>query len=132
MGREGQHRLTWVNVWIKMINIIVLKLNSGVDLRKGLGHGLGRSTRLTQYFFKKNSQRNLVLTNFLFPKSQWVFHSYFILTWLIFFTRSGLVNHYSIFSKTRTSLDLRSTCQVSPGFIIRVIIILIISTLNIN
>ena len=131
MGREGQHRLTWVNVWIKMINIIVLKLNSGVDLIKGLGHGLGRSTRLTQ-FFKKKIVKETLFWPIFFLKSQWVFYPCFILTWLIFFTRSGLVNHYSIFSKTRTSLGLKSTCQVSPGFIIRVIIILIISTLNIN
>ena len=36
---EGQPSLTWVNVWIKMIIIIVLKFDSGVNLEQGLGNG---------------------------------------------------------------------------------------------
>ena len=46
-SQEGQHELTWVNVWIKIVIIIVLKLNSGVDPRQGLGYGSGESIRLT-------------------------------------------------------------------------------------
>jgi hypothetical protein len=39
MGWKGYPMLTWVNVRIKMIIIIVLKLDSG----QGLGHELERS-----------------------------------------------------------------------------------------
>jgi hypothetical protein len=38
-SREGQHRLTWVIVYIKMVIIIVLKPDSEVDLRQGSSHG---------------------------------------------------------------------------------------------
>ena len=31
MGQEGQHELNWVNMKIKIIIIIILKLNLGVD-----------------------------------------------------------------------------------------------------
>jgi hypothetical protein len=53
---EGQleqgpcHRLGEVNVWIKMIIIIVFKPDSGADPRQGSGHGSGGLPQLTQNF----------------------------------------------------------------------------------
>jgi hypothetical protein len=40
-NQEGQHRLTRVNVLMKVIIIIVLKPDSGVDTRQGSGHKSG-------------------------------------------------------------------------------------------
>jgi hypothetical protein len=53
-GSGGSHELTRVNLWIKMVIIIVLKPHSGIDPRQGLDHELGGSTWLT-HFFKKNN-----------------------------------------------------------------------------
>jgi hypothetical protein len=47
----GSHGLTRVDVWIKMVIIIVLKSDLGVDLRQGSNHWLGGLTRITQFFF---------------------------------------------------------------------------------
>jgi len=41
-NREGQPRLTRVNVWIKMVIIIIFKLDLRVDPRLGSSHRLGR------------------------------------------------------------------------------------------
>jgi len=37
--------MTQVNIWIKVVIIIILKLNSGVDPRQGSGYGSGGSIR---------------------------------------------------------------------------------------
>ena len=47
---------------IKVLIIIVLKHNLGVDLRQILGHRSGGSTQVDSIFF--NDQNDLVLTNF--------------------------------------------------------------------
>jgi hypothetical protein len=39
-----------VNVWIKIIIIIVFKPDSGADPKQGSGHGSGGSTQLIQNF----------------------------------------------------------------------------------
>jgi hypothetical protein len=49
MGREGQHGLIQVSLWIKVIIIImVLKPDSGVYIRQCSSHESGESTRLTR------------------------------------------------------------------------------------
>ena len=55
-----------------MIIIIILKLNSGIDPRQGSGYESRGSTRLTQIIFT-NNLNNLILTKFIFQKSQRVF-----------------------------------------------------------
>jgi hypothetical protein len=67
---------------IKVLIIIVLKHNLGVDLRQILGHRSGGSTQVDSIFF--NDQNDLVLTNFkkksrgflprFYPKSTQVFN----------------------------------------------------------
>jgi hypothetical protein len=52
-GQKGQYGLTKVNVWIKMIIILVLKPDSGIDSKQGLGHGSRGSTWLAQIFIFK-------------------------------------------------------------------------------
>jgi hypothetical protein len=44
MGQEGRYVLTWVSVWIKIIIIIVLKPDAGVNPEQSPSNGLGEST----------------------------------------------------------------------------------------
>jgi hypothetical protein len=62
---------------IKVLIIIVLKHNLGVDLRQILGHRSGGSTQVDSIFF--NDQNDLVLTNFK-KKNQGVFYPGFTLS----------------------------------------------------
>jgi hypothetical protein len=55
---------------IKVLLIIVLKHDLGVDLRQVSSHGLRGSTQVHPIFF--NDQNDVVLTIFL-KKNQWVF-----------------------------------------------------------
>jgi len=55
MGQEGKHGLTRVNIRIKMVIIIVLKFNSGVDLGQGPNHYLGGSTLV---FLGQHNKKN--------------------------------------------------------------------------
>jgi len=52
LGHElgGSHGLTRVDVWIKIVIIIVLKSDLRVDLRQLSNHWLGGSTRITNFF----------------------------------------------------------------------------------
>jgi len=130
-SREGQHEFTRVNVWIKVVIIIIWKPDSGVNPRQGLDHRSRGSTWRPKIFLR-NNQSNLILTKNIFQKSQQVFCPCFIPRWLGFFTKSSRVNPSFILSYTWTSSSLWSTHQINLYFITKVIIILLISTLNIN
>jgi hypothetical protein len=108
-SREGQHKFTRVNVWIKVVIIIIWKPDSGVNPRQGLDHRSRGSTWRPKIFLR-NNQSNLILTKNIFQKCQQVFWG----------------------SYTWTSSSLWSTHQINLYFITKVIIILLISTLNIN
>ena len=88
---------------IKMIIIIILKPELGVDLRQCSDHKL---KVLTLNCFFKNHQTDVVLTKFFFKRSQWVFYSSFdqvllpvdrVMGWPGFLTESSKVTPSSIF-----------------------------------
>jgi hypothetical protein len=63
----------------KMVIIIFLKLNSGVDLGQDSDYGSGWSTQVDQKsFFLKKNQSNLVLTKHNLKKNQQVLDLCFI------------------------------------------------------
>ena len=133
-GQKGQYGLTRVNIWIKVIIIIILKPDSGVGLRRFKSQG-GR-VNLVDLFFFLNNQSNLIQTIFLYNNNGFLtcVSSQVDLGFL-----SGLVklNLPLFFFKLELvqapgQSGSGSTRQVSHSFITRVIIILLILTLNIN
>ena len=94
------------------LTAIVLKHDLGVDFELWSGG----TTRVDQFFFKKN-QINLVLTKQISKKSQWFFESCFIPSKLNFLIESSQINLPLFFIKPD-----RSACQVRLYFITRAII----------
>ena len=108
------------------------KLDSRVDLRQGLSQ---RSKGQPSWpnFFKKNNQRNLILTIFFkkstcfgpmfYPGSTWVFYQVRLSQSFLYFFKLGSVQALGWFG-------FRPICQVNPSFIIKIIIVLLILSLN--
>jgi hypothetical protein len=69
--------LTRVNIWIKVVIIIILKLESSVDPRRSSGHWSGGSTQLAQKKLKI-IKATLFSLNKKNHESQRVFNSCFI------------------------------------------------------
>jgi hypothetical protein len=65
---EGSTWVDQVNTLIKLVVIMILKLDLRVNQRQGSVHGLEWSIQLTQ-FFLKNIHGNLILTNFFSKNS---------------------------------------------------------------
>jgi hypothetical protein len=155
IDQVGQLGLIRGNVRIKNVIIVVLKPYSGVNWGKAQVTWLGGSTQVNPsqridkngyyHSFKtwlgsrleirfKSWVRwvNSANPKFLmfFSKKSMGLVFYPKLTWVFDWVR--LSQSFLYFSYTRTSSGFESTHQVGHGFITRVIIILLISTFNIN